>query len=122
MSKRFVSSSQAREMDLESVSRFVTDPHSVQLLVGTLESAQERQILYALKLLQSVRGVDFAPQLLPLLEHASPFVREEATRTLLALPGDFSADAERLLTDSAQGVRQAAVEYLCGRDPATGID
>ena len=108
-----------REMDLESTSRFVTDPHSVQLLVGTLESAQDRQILYALKLLQSVRSVDFAPQLLPLLHHASPFVREEATRTLLALPGNFRPDAEQLLTDSAPGVRQAAVEYLCSRDPAT---
>jgi AAA family ATP:ADP antiporter len=107
-----------REMDLESQSRFVTDPASVRLLVGTLESAQERQILYALRLLQSVRGVDFAPQLLPLLNHASPYVREEATRTLRALPGEFRAEAERLLTDGAQGVRQAAVEYLCARDPA----
>ena len=78
------------------MSRFVTDPHSVQLLVGTLESAQDRQILYALKLLQSVRSVDFAPQLLPLLHHASAFVREEATRTLLALPGNFRPDAEQL--------------------------
>ena len=107
-----------REMDLESLSRFVTDPASVRLLVGTLESAHERQILYALRLLQSVRGVDFAPQLLPLLNHASPFVREEATRTLIALPGEFRAEAERLLTDSSPGVRQAAVEYLCARDPA----
>ena len=82
-----------REMDLESQSRFVTDPASVRLLVGTLESAQERQILYALRLLQSVRGVDFAPQLLPLLNHASPYVREEATRTLRALPGEFRAEA-----------------------------
>jgi AAA family ATP:ADP antiporter len=44
-------------------------------------------------------------------------VREEATQTLLALPGEFRAEAERLLTDPAQGVRQAAVEYLCARDP-----
>ena len=107
-----------REMDLESLSRFVTDPASVRLLVGTLESAHERQILYALRLLQSVRGGDFAPQLLPLLNHPSRFVREEATGTLIALQGEFRAEAERLLTDSSQEVRQAAVEYLCARDPA----
>lgn len=34
-----------REVDLTEINRFVTDPASVRLLVGALESAQERQIL-----------------------------------------------------------------------------
>ena len=38
---------------------------------------------------------------------------------LLALPGNFRPDAEQLLTDSAPGVRQAAVKTRESRDPAT---
>jgi AAA family ATP:ADP antiporter len=107
-----------REVDLAEVSRYVTDQASLRLLVSALESTQERQIIYSLGLLQSARGFDFSAQLLPLLKHPSPFVREEAVRTLHALPGDYEAEAERLLADTAPGVRKVAVEYLCTHDPA----
>jgi AAA family ATP:ADP antiporter len=107
-----------REVDLSEVNRFVTDPASLRLLVSTLQSPHERQILYALGLLQSARGFDFSSQLLPLLQHRSPFVREEAARTLHALPGDRQADARELLGDESEEVRGAAVEYLCTLEPA----
>jgi len=58
-----------REVDLEDVTRYVTDPSSVALLTKALESTQERQILYSLGLLQSSRGYDFASSLLPLLSN-----------------------------------------------------
>jgi HEAT repeat protein len=102
-----------REVDLEEVSRYVTDPSSVALLTKTLESSQERQILYALGLLQSSRGYDFSSSLLPLMQHESPFIRTEALRTLPALPQGHPVEAERLLTDPSEDVRAAAVAYLC---------
>lgn len=107
-----------REVDLGDVSHYVGDPAAVELLVGALDGAQERQILYSLQLLQSVRGVDFSPHVIPLLGHSSPHVREEAVRTLHALPQDHSVDAERMLGDSADGVRVAAIDYLCLHDSA----
>lgn len=111
-----------REVDLSEVSRYVTDPASLKLLVSALESTQERQILYALGLLQSARGFDFSAQLLPLLTHPSAIVREEAARTLHALPGTYESEAERLFSDASAGVRLAAVEYLCTHDPAKSED
>ena len=103
------------EVDLTEVRRYVNDPASVQLLTAALEGQQERRVLYALRLLQSIRGVDFTDKLLPLTEHASPLVRAEAARTLAALPEAQWAAAERLLADSSDAVRDAAVEYVCSR-------
>ena len=102
-----------REVDLAEADRYVDDPASVGMLVSALDSANERQTLYALRLLQSIRGVDFAAHLLPLLSHSSPFVRAEAGRALQALPGAHRTEAERLLGDASEDVRVAAVEYLC---------
>jgi ATP:ADP antiporter, AAA family len=107
-----------REVDLSEVRRYVTDPASLRLLAATLESSQERQILYALGLLQSARGFDFSPQLLPLLRHPSSYIREEAVHSLHALPGNHEADAKQMLNDESDAVRNAVVEYLCLYDPA----
>jgi ATP:ADP antiporter, AAA family len=109
-----------RELDLSEVNRFVTDPASVRLLLGTLEGNQERQILYALRLLQSSSGVDFSSQLLPLLQHESPNVRQETLRTLETLPPNHSRPVRPLLEDPDKGVRRAAVDYLCSNGPESG--
>ncbi len=107
-----------REVDLSEVNRYVTDAASLRLLISMLKSRTERQILYSLGLLQSARNFDFSAELLPLLEHPSAFVREEAVRTLHALPGNHEQALEPLLRDPSDGVRNAAVEYLCMHDPA----
>jgi AAA family ATP:ADP antiporter len=106
-----------REVDLSEASRYVTDPASLHLLLSALDSPNERQILYSLGLLQTARGRDFSAQLLPLMNHRSSFVREEAVRTLQALPGSHEMDAARMLEDASEGVRNAAIEYLCLQDP-----
>jgi HEAT repeat protein len=106
------------EVDLTEIHRYVSDPSSVQLLTSALESRQERRILYALRLLRGIRGVDFAEKLLPLTEHESPHVRAEAARTLAALPDAQWAAAERMLGDPSDAVRDAAVEYICLRAAA----
>ena len=105
------------EVDLSEINQYVTDPTTVQLLISTLGDAQERRILYSLRLLKSISGVDFSKELLPLLEHSSPYIREEATRTMGALPGDHTAEGEALLSDPSERVRHAAVDYLCSVDP-----
>ncbi len=108
-----------RELDLTEVNRFVTDPASIRLLLGTLEGSQERQILYALRLLQSVSGVDFSKELFPLLRHSSPNVREEALRTLGVLPADYAEQVRPLLDDPEGSVRRAAIDYLCAHEPVS---
>lgn len=105
-----------REIELEDVSHYVTDKAAVELLVNTLERANERQMLYSFQLLQSVRDVDFSAQLFPLLQHASSNVREGAVRTLHALPVDCTAQAERALADPSDAVRLAAIDYLCAHN------
>jgi HEAT repeat protein len=110
-----------REVELDDVSHYVTDPASVQLLVRTLQGANERQKLYSLALLQSARNLDFSQQLLPLLKDSSPYVREEAVRTLHALPGSYTSEAEATLTDVADGVRMAAIDYLCSHDSPSAL-
>ena len=105
-----------REVDLAGVGRFVEDPESVRMLIAALDSPNERQVLYSLSLLQSIRGIDFSDRLLPLLRHPSPFVREEAARTLPALPGSRSREAEGLLSDPSDRVRSAAIEVLCSAE------
>ncbi|MBP1609852.1 MAG: hypothetical protein H6Q04_2087, partial [Acidobacteria bacterium] len=72
--------------------------------------------LYALGLLQSVRGFDFADQLLPLLKYESPSVRAEAVRTLPALPRNYDDEVQRLIGDPSEEVRHAAIDYFCRRD------
>ena len=114
-----------REVDLAGIERFVEDPGAVRVLIAALNSLSERQILYSLSLLQSIRGIDFSGHLLPLLKHQSPFVREEAARTLSALPGDYSREAEDLLADTSERVRSAAIEYICSGkpdDPSPRVD
>lgn len=107
-----------REIELGDLSHYITDAAAVQLLVNTLERANERQILYSFRLLQSVRNVDFSAQLFPLLHHPSSHIREEAVRTLHALPQDCSVQAEQALEDAADGVRLAAIDYLCSHASA----
>ena len=114
-----------REVDLTGIERFVEDPSAVRALIAALDGPGERQILYSLSLLQSIRGIDFSRHLLPLVRHQSPFVREEAARTLAALPGDYIREAEDLLADPSGRVRTAAIEYICsGRpdDPSGRVD
>jgi AAA family ATP:ADP antiporter len=106
-----------RELDL-SEARSVTDRGTVVLLLDALKSSQERQILFALGLLQSVEGADFSERLLPLLAHPTPHVRAGAVRALSASPGDFSAEIAPMLSDVSEDVVRAAVGYLCSR--ATG--
>ena len=110
------------EVDLSQITNFVTDPASVQMLVDALGSTEERRIRYALKLLHSTKGVDFAAELLPLLDHPSEIVRAEAARTLPALDADLVETAERLLSDTADEVRFAALDYLLTRPQQNGLD
>ena len=100
------------EVDLSEITNFVTDPGSVQMLVGALGSGEERRIRYALRLLQSSRGVDFRDPLVPLLAHPSDRVRAEAVRTLPALGEGLAELAEPLLEDESVDVRFAALDYL----------
>ena len=102
-----------REVDMSAIDQYVTDPASIRLLIGCLESPLERQVLYGLRLLQGVRGVDFSRQLLPLLRHSSEHIRREAVLTLSALPGQNAEQAEIMLGDGSAAVRMAAVDYLC---------
>ncbi len=109
------------EVDLTEIRRYVNDPASVRLLTAALESGQERRVIYSLRLLQSIRGVDFSDKLLPLIGDPSPLIRAEAARTMVALPDFDPSLGERLLSDPSDAVREAAVEYLCSHaDPDTG--
>ena len=89
------------------------DDATITLLVGTLSSADERQILYALDLLSAVHPHHWRPQLARLVGHPSSTVRSR-TLSVLARWNDRTATPliADLLHDPDISVRAEAIRAL----------
>ena len=99
-----------REIDLAGLTMRIDDASAVKVLVGALGSDNQREIVYALDMLQGVRSSQLLEPVRPLLDHRSPGVRRRALE-VLCLNGE-PIDGERageFLTDPDQGVRVGAV-------------
>lgn len=107
-----------RQVHFENVTVHISDADTLGVLLRTLDSPNERQVVYALRLLEQVPTVLLAEHLPPLLRHSCPEVRA-ATFRLLAAQGDRAALPEALETlgDGDAEVRVQAVHYLCQCDP-----
>ncbi|PID81514.1 hypothetical protein CSB20_02605 [bacterium DOLZORAL124_64_63] len=106
-----------REIDLKQMRISVEDAASLRVLRGALESGNDREVRYALDLLQGVRAPHLAAATRPLLTHPGREIRRLALE-VLRLNGDASdAPAVRhLLRDDDLDVRVAALGFLETQD------
>ena len=101
-----------RRLELEDARLTVGDPATLQLLEQTLESANARQVCYALSMLAEAPGYDLAPVLTRL--SASPLAGVRATVYEVAqadeFPGLMSAALAEIAHAAAEAPRSAVVE------------
>lgn len=108
---------QRRSLDIDKETVDISDAATVELLLRTLKSPDERELLYALDLLDTARGLHLTPHLLPLLHHPSEAVRKRVL-LMLSKTGDPAAlpAVRRLLDDTSIEVQAEAVHYICMYD------
>jgi ATP/ADP translocase/HEAT repeat protein len=105
-----------REIDPDSLRVNLTDPASVGTLVAALESTNERQLVYALRVLSTAESVGVVAPTLRLLGHPAAEVRMLALR-VLERQADATAEPQvrALLRDPDASVRRQAMSYVCSR-------
>src|SRR5262245_22918894 len=93
----------------------IADSATLQPILRVLDSPDERQVLYALSLLEDASPAVWSDHALPLLQHPSSRVRALALERLAAEPKSEMVPAVRaLLQDPDLEVRAEAIHYLCG--------
>ncbi len=106
-----------RELDPRELKMDITEASTVDALLETLQSSNERSLIYALEMLASVEHVDLVTAVQPLLRHSSPEVRYKALQLLnkqrsrLPITG-----VEELIKDQDPRVRREAVSFLLTGD------
>ncbi len=104
---------QRREIDLSEIRHAIGESSTIKSLLASLQSRNEREVVYALTMLESVNDAGVLAHLPPLLEHDSPEVRRRVL-SLLHVDRDpaVTGEAERLLADADPEVRIEAMRYL----------
>jgi ATP/ADP translocase/CRP-like cAMP-binding protein/HEAT repeat protein len=110
----FRNSIETREVKPDEIRLAVADLSTVEALVAELSSLDERRVLYAIEILESLDKKTFIPPLL--LRHDSPAVRLRALAVIDGAPPEMASrwlpTVRSLLTDSSSEVRAAAVGAL----------
>jgi AAA family ATP:ADP antiporter len=113
---------EGRQIDLEALRVNLDEAGVIGAILPALESENERQILYALQLLSSVRAKALFEPLQRLLTHSSAEVR---TSALKVLQEQANAPAnhllEPLLADADESVRLEAMVLICDEKRGSGI-
>ncbi|MFQ6115419.1 MAG: Npt1/Npt2 family nucleotide transporter, partial [bacterium] len=101
-----------RRIDTDLLTTPIKDEATINSLIVALASRNERQVVYALQLLESAEGVDLVPPLRPLLQHSSAEIRLHTLRLLMKFGNDgLLAEVKGNLYDPDQDVRREAVRY-----------
>lgn len=102
-----------RQIDLDATTVTIKDKDTIRSLRNSLESKNERQIVYALQVLRSVDGEDLEQSLCVLLKHGSAEVRENALDLILAQKLEkMRPSVLLLLKDPDEKVRREALKVL----------
>jgi AAA family ATP:ADP antiporter len=100
-------------LDTERSTATVLEKSAAEALTAKLASADERDVRFALAVLDAQQAPVPHPALRPLLAHADPDIRRRALAALSAAGDRGSADrAKELLRDPDIGVRTEALLYL----------
>jgi AAA family ATP:ADP antiporter len=102
-----------RQIDADTLVISIEDEATVNTLRSALTSSNKRQVIYALRLLESVKGFDLTPSLQSLLSHPSAEVRLGTLR-LLGHHGNGKPlpQVQLLLNDPDEEVRREALRYI----------
>ena len=108
-----------RAIPIESAAEDISDANTIAVLKQALDSSNERQLVYALSLLQQTPEADLGNRLTNLLGHPSERVKIASFR-VLSSRADRSAleQATSILAHSDEEVRVEAIHYLCKCDAA----
>lgn len=103
-----------RNIDLESVSVSIKEQDTIATLLTALESKNERQVVYALQLLQSVSDIKLSGYLKQnLFQHNSPEVRHHTLQLVYQHKlKNLLAPVQPLLNDADENVRREAVRIV----------
>ena len=95
-----------RDLDIETLEVDLSDSSTLRILLPLLDSENEREVIYALELLQDVETPELADRIRSLCDHESSEVRALALRILFNFgdPG-FIPHIETLLEDESADVR-----------------
>lgn len=112
-----------RQIDFDEESLSIRDETTINTLIASLASENERQISYALKLLKSVDNVKIQPAIKPLLNHKSSDVRFHALiliydQKLL----DLVPDVKSLLEDPDDDVCIEAIRIIAEFSEQSTLD
>lgn len=101
-----------RRIDYDEIPVSIKDEATINSLLLSLASRNERQVVYALRILTSVQGVDLKPPLEPLLRHKSANVRYHTLQAVYAhkLKG-LLPSVQPLIRDENTDVRREAVSF-----------
>jgi AAA family ATP:ADP antiporter len=102
-----------RQIDAGAINVAIKDDQTVRVLLKNLNSSNERHIVYALQLLESVDGIELTSHLSKLLRHSSDEVREKTLKLLNEQENiSLKKQIEPLLADKSETVRREAVRYF----------
>jgi len=112
----FRSALQKRTLDADDIRVNINDTAAVNALIAGLGSSSDRQVVYSLRMVKSVTGVELVWPVLPLLHHRSAEVRRRAME-VLQIHGNEAAvsEVQRLLSDPDVDVRSEVVQFLANR-------
>jgi len=103
-----------RQIDLAELRIAPSDAASVKSLLSALQGTNERQITYALGMLETVRSAAATTALQELLAHGAASIRAHAIRVLQQQEGDAALPTiEGMVQDPDEEVRLEAVHYVC---------
>jgi len=106
-----------REIDLGQLTVDINEAAALNSLIVSLDSSNERQVVYALDMLSSVRARRLVEPVQRLLGHGSAEVRQRAIRVLCNQGGaEHAEEIEPLLQDEDLGVRIEVLYCLCTQD------
>jgi AAA family ATP:ADP antiporter len=105
-----------RSIDLEQQSVDLKDQAVLDSIISVLKGNNERQILYALRLIENSKSELLVPHLSRLLSHPSREIKAQVLGMILNYPGlDFTAEAHALAEDPDFEVQVGAIRYLANK-------
>ena len=112
-----------REININEVRVNINDASTVNTLIASLGSQNERQVIYALEMLKTVDELELVWPIAPLLEHKSIEVRRKAVQALQR-HGNASVlpQVEKLLEESDCNVRRDAMQVIARFGPQDGAE
>jgi AAA family ATP:ADP antiporter len=105
-----------RTINIEQQSLNLEDASVFKSFLRVLESENERQILYVLKLLEDVNNDDLIPYLKKLIRNPSFEIKSIVLKMAFSYENlDLNSEAKQLIDNGDQNLRIEAIHYLCKR-------